>query len=306
MHQFQNPRHRRTAQRSAGNDAVGPSQARRHCIALSQDGAECYELPPRPSHELCLPHHREYRELHSQYKNAEEHYNRLVEPEEGLKIEGKQDKVAWGRKTLDLRNQVNRRFFSQQAGNRGHIRWILKLENEIKVLEGSLKSEDDHGTSMPLAENTEANNRELRPEQRVYRSLLSPEIPMSALDHLPADSAVKLMKQVVFNISEGLVTRLYSIAPSLNDSAATLEQPGCETRREPDKGDHVIRFVFREFLLWKADADTLARANKAESIDAFLRRCLPSELQDYIKFFELFGRVDTLHFLPRWGRCHRR
>jgi hypothetical protein len=50
-------------------------------------------------------------------------------------------------------------------------------------------------------------------------------------------------------------------------------------------------------LLEKADAETLARANKAESINAFLRRCLPSELQDYIKFFELFGRVDTLHFL---------
>ena len=144
---------------------------------------------------------------------------------------------------------------------------------------------------------TEANNQELGPEQRVYRPLLSPEIPMSALDHLPADSVIKLAKQEMFIISEELVTRLYNIALSLNDSAATLEQPGCETRREPDQGDYVIRFVFRELLLWKADADTLARANKAESIDTFLRRCLPSELQDYIKFFELFGRVDTLHFL---------
>lgn len=34
------------------------------------------------------------------------------------------------------------------------------------------------------------------------------------------------------------MTRLYNIAPSLNNSAATPEQPGCETRREPDKGNH--------------------------------------------------------------------
>ena len=78
----------------------------------------------------------------------DEHYNRLVGPEEGLKIEGRQGKVAWVRKILDLRNQVNRRFFSQQVGNRGHIRWILKLEDKIKALEGSLKSEDDRGKSL--------------------------------------------------------------------------------------------------------------------------------------------------------------
>ncbi|KAH8773312.1 hypothetical protein BGZ57DRAFT_894552 [Hyaloscypha finlandica] len=297
MRQFHGPRYRRTAESSAGNEAAGPSQRRRHCIALLQDGAECYRLLQRPDHELCPPHHREYKELCGRYKDAEEHYNRLVEPEIGLEVEGVKEKIAWGRKTVDLRNQVNRRFFSQHAGNRGHIQWILKLEGKIKALEGTLKSEGDHGKSPPLPEDTEANNQEHEPEQRVYRSLLSPEIHMSALDHLPADSVFKLAKQEMLIFSEELVTRLYNIASSLNDSAATLEQPGCETRIEPDEGDLVVRFVFREFLLWKADADTLARANKAESIDAFLRRCFPSELQDYIKFFELFGRVDTLHFL---------
>jgi hypothetical protein len=144
--QFLNPQHRRTAQRGAGNDAVGPSQERRHCIALSRDGAECDGLPPRLGHELCPPHHQEYKELYSQYKSAEEHYNQLVEPEGGLKLGEAKEKIALGRKTLDLRNQVNRRFFSQQARNRGHIRWILKLEDEIRALEGSLlKSDDDHG-----------------------------------------------------------------------------------------------------------------------------------------------------------------
>jgi hypothetical protein len=297
MRQFHGPRYRRTAQSNAGHKEDGPSQERRHCIALQQDGAECYRLLQRTNYTFCLPHHREYKELHVQYKDAEEHYNRLVESERTLEVEGKREKIAWGRKTLDLRNQVNRRFFSQHAGNRGHIQWILKLEGEIKALEGTLKSEDDHDKATPLPGDTDANNQELEPEQRVYRSLLSPEIPISALDHLPVDSPVKVIKQMVALMSEELVTKLYDIAPSLNDSVTKIEQPGCEIRRDPDKGDHVIRFVFREFLLWKADAEALARANKTESIDAFLRQCLPSELQDYIKFFELFGKVDTLHFL---------
>ncbi|OBT40643.1 hypothetical protein VE00_08371 [Pseudogymnoascus sp. WSF 3629] len=220
-----------------------------------------------------------------------------IEPSGGLDVEQKRTKVALGKETLDLRNQVNRRFFSQHAQNRGHIRWILKLEDEIKVLESSLKLEEDHGKSLSSPENSEAKTRELTQEHRVYRSLISPEIPMSALDHLPADSPAKLIKQAMFTISEGLVARLYDIAPSLNDSVKTLGQLGCETRTEPDKGDHVIRFVFRELLLWKADTETLARANKTKSIDTFLRECFPPELQDYIKFFDVFGREDTLHFL---------
>ena len=50
-------------------------------------------------------------------------------------------------------------------------------------------------------------------------------------------------------ISEELVKRLYNMALSLNDTTVTLEEPRYKTRRELDKGDHVIRFVFRELLL---------------------------------------------------------
>lgn len=266
-------------------------------MALAQDGTECCRSLQRPSHKFCLSHHREYVGLNGQYKNTEEQYNQLVEPKGGLDVEKKREKIVLGRKTLDLRNQVNRRFFSQHAQNRGHIRWILKLEDEIKVLECNLLLEADQGKSPSSPENNEARTREPTQEHRVYRSLMSPEIPMSALDHLPEDSPAKLIKQAMITFSEALVAQLYDIAPSLNDSVETLRQPGCETGTEPDKGDHIIRFIFRELLLWKADTETLARANKTKSIDTFLRECFAPELQDYIKFFKVFGREDTLHFL---------
>jgi hypothetical protein len=184
MRQFHGPRYRQTAHISTGHEAAGLSQGRRHCTALLQDGAECYSPLQRAHHELCPPHHREYKEFYGQYKDAEEHYNWLAESERGFGVEGKREKIVWGKKTLDLRNQVNRRFFSQHGGNRGHIQWILKLEGKIKALEGTIKSEDDHGKSPPLPEDTDADNKEHEPEQRIYQSLLSPEIPMSALNHL--------------------------------------------------------------------------------------------------------------------------
>lgn len=235
--------------------------------------------------------------LYGQYKDTEEHYNQLVEPNGGLDVEQKRTKVALGKKTLELRNQVNHRFFSQHGHNRRHVRWILKLDDEVKALECSLRSEENHGKSLSSPENSEAKTRGSKQENRVYRPLMSPEIPMSALDYLPEDSPAKLIKQAMLTMSEGLVARLYSIAPSLNDSVEALGQLGCETRAEPDKGDHVIRFVFRELLLWGADTETLARANKTKSIDTFLKECFPHELQDYIKFFEVLGEENTLHFL---------
>lgn len=295
MHPFNNAHRRQVVRGITGSNTAKPSQARNNCVALFQDGSECKRCTPEPRHDFCQPHHHEYVELYMQYKDAEKDYKQLAEPKEGLSPEGKRDKIAWGKKTLDLRNQVNRRFYSQNANNRGHIRWILKLENEIGVLEGSLKLDKDHRMSTP--EHTKPNNSESGNERRVYQSLLSPEIPMSTLNHLPKDHPTKVLKQTVQMFSRTFLARLYKIAPSLDDSGTVLVEPDCDARREPDKGDHVIRFVFRELLLWKADAETLSRATKAESIDIFLGTCSPSELEDYIKFFESLGREDTLHFL---------
>jgi hypothetical protein len=182
-------------------------------MALAHDGTECCRFLQRPSHEFCLPHHREYVGLNGQYKNTEDHYNQLVELKGGLDVEKKREKVALGRKTPNLRNQVNRRFFSQHAQNRGHVRRVLKLEDEIKVLECSLKLEEDHGKSLSSPEISEAKTRELTQEHRVYRSLISPEIPMSALDHLPADSPAKLIKQVLRTIALHFVSAGLFVLP---------------------------------------------------------------------------------------------
>ena len=271
------------------------------CVALSQEGTECNRIPSRSEHEYCQPHHKEYKNLYDQYKKAQARYDGLVVSENDLDLEKKGKKVECGKQTLDLRNKVNRRFFNLHANNRGHIQWILKMENEVRALESRLRSCNEDVQSPLTTEADQAiqiNDTKSASVKRVRRSLLDPEIPMSALDHLAADDPVVVLKKGLISITEGLLSRLYDVAPSLNDSASTIMHPSREADTSgPDDADHVVRFVFRQYLVWKGDAGTLHRAHNTNSINDFLSRS-PSELMDYIKFFdESFGRVDTLHFL---------
>ncbi|KAJ5502846.1 hypothetical protein N7463_005720 [Penicillium fimorum] len=179
---------------------------------------------------------------------------------------------------------MNQRFFSHGSDNKGHYKWILKLSEEVRFLKD--KTKPLQGT--PVTE---------KPQSRlVYRSLLSPEIPFSELNHLPEDSHVIIIKKALHGITEARLWRLYEIAPSLNDSGLTVEDPTQHTTREPNEGDYVTRHTLREFLLWQRDEEVLLKARRMKSIDIFLRSVL-SVLQNLVKFFELLGRLDTLHFL---------
>ncbi|RAO69203.1 uncharacterized protein BHQ10_005215 [Talaromyces amestolkiae] len=194
--------------------------------------------------------------------------------------------IALGKKTVELRTQMNLRFFSAPK-DRGHVRWIYKLGEEIERLQEKLQP----------AQSEDAEESDGQQPRLVYHSLLSPEIPFSALDHLPADSPARTLKETMLTLTEEWIKRLYEIAPSLNDSLPTIvnpEVPG--TTREPDAGDHVMRYALREFILWQADEEVLLKARKIDNIDNFLRM-VPWLLQDLIKFFESLGRADTLHFI---------
>jgi hypothetical protein len=266
------------------------------CVALSKDGADCHQKPPKPEHRLCKPHHQEHVKLYGKYKTAGRIYARLDISGEGCSSEKMEQKRVRGKEVIALRDEVNRRFFSESEQNRGHIRKILMLQGEVNALEAKLSSESVLHQAIPSPKTPQAGCEEPR-QQLVYRSLLSPEVAISALSHLPRDSPVVVMKEFVSSLTTQLLEKLYSIVPSLNDSSTVIKDPDSSAEWEPDAGDHVIRFVFREFLLWEADSETLAIASKTASIDAFLRRLYPSDLEKYIKFFEHFGRNDTLHFL---------
>ena len=246
-------------------------------------------------HELCRVHHKEYLQLHEQYKVAEVDYDK-VSLDERSSDDQRRQKIALGNKALKLRNEVNHRFFSLAADNRGHIRWMLKLNSEISVLQKKLDAIQQ--VDIPSGSDNDCNQAETQSGsvQYVYRSYLDPELPMSALDHLPRDHIVVQMKELISSVTEAFLSRLYRIAPSLNDSGSEIERAECERGVVPDAGDYVIRFLFREYLLLKSDTEVLYKASTTDTIDAFLRKS-GGDMHDYIKFFEAFGRPDTLHLL---------
>ncbi|KAI0894036.1 hypothetical protein F4806DRAFT_473720 [Annulohypoxylon nitens] len=264
-----------------------PNRADRKCRTLHEDGSECLAALAQARHALCPSHHREYKKLYKAYKDREKYYNNIKTKEKGADSKEKTKmKIVAGKETLELRNTVNHRFFSLSNNNRGHIRWILKIKSEIHNLEQGIA---DPEVEEPVGSPSPTQNDQTV-ETSVFQSLLDPAIPMSRLEHLPPDHPVVTLKKFTNAIVTATVEKLYSIAPSLNDSPSG---------RLPNERDTIIRFTFRELILHKADADVIVRATKTQSIDTFLRESFIDDLEYYVKFFEAFqeGRSDTFRIL---------
>ena len=252
-------------------------------------------------HDFCVRHYSEKKRLYREYKEAQADYESRGDPTSKRSIDAMEEIAQLGEKVVALRDKVNRRFFSRGTeNNRGHIQQILRIKNEVDGLKTLIASQKPASTNGAADEGTTSATAAGRTEGQtvVYRSLLSPDIPISELNHLPKDDPVVTMRKSMDLIRDSQVDKIYKIFPPLNDSTNLILDPEQGTEREPDKGDLVLRNVFREFLVWTGDTDVLARASTTEKIDTFLRHST-TELEDYIKFFEAFnsGRYDTSHFL---------
>jgi hypothetical protein len=240
-----------------------------------------------------------YKKLYDAYKIKEKHYVSIEmrdgddEPRE--KIEAK---LAAGKETLELRDHVNRRFFNFSAQNRSHVKWILKLQSEVRSLKEKLGVQDAESASNPASSSLSVQIGGST-ETKVFRALLDPTVPISALSHLPLDSHVLALSQISDVMRASAINKLYFISPSLNDSSSTVLDEVSRESREPDERDFFMRFLLRELLIYKADAEVLAKANRIQSINIFLQESSVEHLESYIRFFEVFqeGRNDTFHLL---------
>ncbi|KAK5174000.1 uncharacterized protein LTR77_001079 [Saxophila tyrrhenica] len=254
------------------------------CMALSSNGSECPRVPTHHSYKNCSKHHGEKQGLHKRYKARQASYEAIHTDDNTTATDDLRRKLEFGREVLELRDETNRRFYNTEATNRGHIRWILKLKHELQTLENKIK------TAEPTLE-----AREEAPS--VYRSLLDPKVPESELAHLPQDSPVRVLRTERKKFRDAMISRIYELYPSLNDSQNTVADPDTGSKRQPGTGDFVIRYVFREYLLFRADSDVLYLASKVNGIDEFLRDYSCGDLHEYIKFWERRGEKDTLWLL---------
>ncbi|KAI3394361.1 hypothetical protein diail_2872 [Diaporthe ilicicola] len=269
------------------------------CTALSEDGKDCPTEMDQPHYRFCHQHYRELQRMYALYKLREKEYESIsVDAGDEGKIK-RQEKMKVGEEVIRLRDAVTRRFHSLNADNRGHFQWILRLRSEIDELKKTaqdLHEPSDHLTPEPGASEAEKSS-EGKGGVWVRRSLISPEVPMSALDHFLRDSPVVVIKSALIAMTKSLVERLYKIVPSLDDSRVFGPDDSSVEEQNSETNDLVIRYIFREYLVWKADTETLARASRTSTVDQFFRQSSGEELQDYIRLFEVLGSQDTLHFL---------
>jgi hypothetical protein len=111
------------------------------CIARGR--SNCREKLLQASHTLCLSHNQERKKLHASYKLKEKYDNSLQTKEGKANTKEKiKAKLAAGKETLELRDQVNRRVFNFFVQNRGHIKGILKLQSTVRCLEQQLAGQN--------------------------------------------------------------------------------------------------------------------------------------------------------------------
>ncbi|RYC79334.1 hypothetical protein BFJ63_vAg17785 [Fusarium oxysporum f. sp. narcissi] len=271
------------------------------CYALRKNGSDCTSVLQAPHHDFCFPHYSEKQRLYRQYKEEEAKLSTLGDPTDKRSLETLEEMAQVGKRTIALRDEVNHRFFSQGTGNnRGHIKRILMVKSKVDLIDALIASKKrespsggcNGGISSTITEG------ETEGQVMVYQSLLSPAVPMSKLDHLARDSHIVVLRTAMDHIRAAQVDKIYKMLPSLDDSSTLVHDKDDGKEREPDKGDHVLRNVFREYLVWTGDTDVLMIASKIETIDSFLRHSTKT-LDDYIKFFEALcsGRPDTSHFI---------
>ncbi|KAK6509421.1 hypothetical protein TWF481_004166 [Arthrobotrys musiformis] len=272
------------------------------CCAFDEKGSDCRAKLSRPDHTLCSKHHRERKKLYESYKRKHGAYKRITKINVDADTDAKENiktKIALGREVLSLRNQVNRRFFSISQDNRSHIHEILKLESEVKNLEEEEKKWEANckppaGSATAQAISNQDSEVEKESPQaktgvKVFKSLLDPTIPMSRLEGFPSDDPVVVLKNFLIQYTKSTIKKLYSIVPSLYDSPSPIlgeEASNTDMKPELDMRDTIIRFVFREFLVYKVDSRELLRATQAQAqtIDSFLQESFVDDLEEYIKF----------------------
>jgi len=132
----------------------------------------------------------------------------------------------------------------------------------------------------------------------VFQSPLNPQISISALQSIPDNSTVMVLKRFYTDFCASIVRRLYEIAPDLNDSPPERSAASSGVRPTPiDGGTDILRSWFRIMVFNESDAEVLEHATKAASIDEFLQGLHASRVETYVDFFEKAWRPHALQYL---------
>lgn len=112
------------------------------CEALELDGRPCQvALASTTKDSWCNRHYHEWKEINSRWNKA----HREAEKMTVISSETAKQKVIKLRLSVDLRRQIRDRFYPRGGDIQDYIKWIAKLEADVRQLADSLLSTTPHG-----------------------------------------------------------------------------------------------------------------------------------------------------------------
>ncbi|CAI6331829.1 unnamed protein product [Periconia digitata] len=264
-----------------------------NCEALEVDGRQCQHELASEGETWCKRHTRELKELKTRWTT----YLRDAERIEALSPSAAKQRVLKFRQAVDHRRHIRERFYPRGGDTADFIKWITKLERDVRALADSIlmsnldrgPTPETPGATTPLPD--KANSEKIM----ILQSPLDPRIPIDSLQGMPDDGTILILKHFYRDLCAEGVRRLYSIIPDLNDSA---RRPGSPVKDAvQDSGTDIIRAWFRIMILNDSEAEALEHATRSKSIDEFLSGCHASQLETYCDFFEKAWRPHALQYL---------
>lgn len=108
------------------------------CEAVESDGRACWVALKESAGDIwCYQHHDEWRQLSIRWTKIHKDAERMVVT--GLDT-GKQ-KILKLRQSVDLRREIQERFYPRGGDIQDYIKWINKMENDVRQLADSLLSQ---------------------------------------------------------------------------------------------------------------------------------------------------------------------
>jgi hypothetical protein len=107
------------------------------CEALELDGRVCkVALAASAQDPWCHQHHHEWKELNARWSKT----HKEAETAAVTSSETAKQKVIKLRLSVDLRRQIRDRFYPRGGDMQDYVRWIAKLETDVRQLADSLLS----------------------------------------------------------------------------------------------------------------------------------------------------------------------
>ena len=106
------------------------------CDAIDTDGRRCKLILPSDGHTWCKRHLRELKDLNIRWGRTQKDSERV----EVISPDTAKQKVLKMRLAVDLRRQIRERFYPRGGDTADFIKWIMRLEKDVRALADSILS----------------------------------------------------------------------------------------------------------------------------------------------------------------------